>query len=318
MINIVGLNFALTVIKFDFTKYPSVEKSINSLLLVAIIWVFFVLAEYIIDQIVVVFVKKTKPVRKSLINFFIKVFKVFVVVVGIGMFAKKWDYDISVLMTTMGLGGLAFALAAKGVLENFFAGLLILTNNPFEYGDSIDTGSVEGTVVEVNLITTIVRTFDNALITIPNSTIVNSNIKNWSRRRMGRRIKMFVGVEYSTPKKSLELVIEEIQEMLKNHPDIATNLQSSQIVGLDDILNKNDKEGVKDSLLVCLDNFGDSSINILVYTFTKTVNWDEWLLVKQDIMLKIIDILEKHQVNIAFPSSTLYVENKGERRLFNA
>jgi MscS family membrane protein len=159
---------------------------------------------------------------------------------------------------------------------------------------------------------TTIRTFDNALIAIPNATLANSDVQNWSRRIIGRRIKMTLGVKYDSKAKHLRAAVEEIRQMLKEHTGIASEKTSYEYRSRKSpkLVSKEDELGVKRTLLVYLDEFSDSSINILVYCFSKTTVWNEWLEIKEDVMYRIMDILEKNSLEFAFPSLSLYHEEK--------
>ena len=184
----------------------------------------------------------------------------------------------------------------------------------FSQGDWIAVDGKEGTVVEIGLRVTKLRTFDNALIAIPNAVLANQDVKNWNKRSLGRRIKMHVGVKYDSKRENIQNAIAEIHDMLDKHPGIATkNTEHSYAKSSKKfraVVSKDDEEGVKKTLLVYLDEFGDSSINILIYCFSKSVRWQEWLEVKQDVMFNIMNILEKNSLEFAFPSISLYHENE--------
>ncbi|HHT63109.1 MAG: mechanosensitive ion channel family protein [Bacillota bacterium] len=221
-----------------------------------------------------------------LIPFLTKVVKFVIIVLALIVILQEWDYDINGFIAGLGLGGLAFALAAQQTLANLFGGIVIITDKPFSIGDWILTPSVEGTVEDINFRSTKIRTFAQAVVTMPNSTLANEPITNWSR--MGkRRITFNLGVTYNTPREKLEKCIREIKEMLVNHPEIHP-----------------------ETIFVNFDSFGESSLNIFLYFFTRTTNWGEFLRVKEDTNLKIMSILEKEGVSFALPSTSIYFENE--------
>jgi MscS family membrane protein len=133
--------------------------------------------------------------------------------------------------------------------------------------------------------TTKVRSFQKSLITVPNSIVANNPIENFSRRGI-RRIKMHIGLTYTTNSKQISKIIADIKDMLKAHEGISQ----------------------KDSLMVNFDTFGDSSLNIFIYTFTKTANWAKYLTIREDINLQIMKIVEDNGSSFAFPSQSIYVE----------
>jgi len=212
----------------------------------------------------------------------------------------------------LGIGGFAIAFAARESLSNFLGTISILMSDTFSQGDWIVVNGKQGTVIEIGLRVTTLRTFDNALIAIPNGTIANHDVTNWSKRTLGRRIKMSLGIKYDSKPENIRHAISEIREMLKTHPNIATDKtsyeqnkhKSTKLVSQEDSL------GVKRTLLVYLDELSDSSINILVYCFTKKTDWNQWLETKEDVIYKVMDILEKNDLEFAYPSMSLYHENK--------
>ena len=132
-------------------------------------------------------------------------------------------FDIKGVIASLGIGGIAIALAAKDTLTNFFGSLNIITDNSFSQGDWIEAGEVEGTVVDIRMRTTRIRTFENAMITVPNAQLANMSILNWSKRVIGRRIKMSLGITYDSKMSDIESLANDIKEMLQNHPLIATS-----------------------------------------------------------------------------------------------
>lgn len=219
-----------------------------------------------------------------LLPFLSKVLRFIIIALTIAIIASEWDFQVGGFVAGLGLGGLAFALAAQEMLKNLFGGIVIITEKPFTIGDWIFTESVEGVVEDINFRSTKVRTFAHAVVTVPNSTLANQAITNWSK--MGKRRIMFhLGVTYSTPKTKLEKCVHDIRIMLQNHTEI-------------------DQERI----MVYFDKFNDSSLDIFLYFFTKTTDWAEWVTIKEDCNLKIIEILEKEGVSVAFPSRSIYVE----------
>lgn len=224
-------------------------------------------------------------IDKILIPFLSKASRFIIVVLALSVILQEWEYDINGFIAGLGLSGLAIALAAQQTLSNLFGGVVIITDKPFSIGDWILTPSVEGTVEDINFRSTKVRTFAQALVTVPNSTLANEPITNWTR--MGKRqITFNLGVTYSTPKEKLEKCIAEIKNMLHTHPGIH-----------------------QETIFVNFNTFGDSSLNIFFYFFTKTTNWGEFLQVREGVNLKIMDILENEGVSVALPSTSIYFEN---------
>jgi MscS family membrane protein len=255
-----------------------------------------------------------KKIKNEVINVSIKLLNFFIWIIGLLVILHMAGVELTAVISGLGIGGLAVALASKDSLANFFGTLSILFSDVFSQGDWIAVDGKEGTVVEIGLRVTKLRTFDNAIIAIPNAILANQDVRNWNKRSLGRRIKMHVGVKYDSKREDIQNAITEIYNMLDKHPGIATKntkhsyAQSSKKIRA--IVSKDDEEGVKKTLLVYLDEFGDSSINILIYCFSKSVAWQGWLEVKQDVMFNIMEILEKNSLEFAFPSMSLYHENE--------
>ncbi|RSL30448.1 mechanosensitive ion channel family protein [Salibacterium salarium] len=223
-----------------------------------------------------------------IIPFMSKVTRFVIVLLTITVVAYEWDYDINGLIAGLGIGGLAVALAAQETLSNFLGGVIIVTERPFKKGDWIETPTVEGLVEDITFRSTEVRTFADSLVTVPNKTLANEAITNWSEMHV-RRISFTVGIEYATPPDKIEKVVKRIEDLLHNHEDV-------------------DKE----MILVKFSELSDSSYDIFLYFFTKTTAWVEWYEIKQQMNLNVIRILEEEGVNVAFPSRSLYFEKYPE------
>ncbi len=314
LINGIGLQLALEVL-----YYPNSLKE-NSYLYFSLF--FIIMTAYILMQIIenIFFIyfhssnNRNLTLRTELINLILSVSKFIIFLIAILIAFVKMNVNISGVIASLGIGGLAVALAAKDTLSNFFGLIKIIFDESFSQGDWIKTSDVEGTVVEIGFISTKIRTFDNAMITLPNEKLANTALKNWSRRTVGRRIKLYVGVTYSSNREDIKNAINEITNMLLKHKDISTPekidtkkfkkhyQKSNKFISIDN------KLGIKSTLMVYLDRFSDSSIDILIYCFTKTTNWQEWLEVKQDVLYKIWTILETNNLEFAFPSQSIYLE----------
>ena len=227
-----------------------------------------------------------KDMYREIGAFFVKTLKIFVFSVGLVAILQEWSINVSAFIASLGLGGLAFALAAKDTASNLFGGLTILADNALKIDDWIKVGSVEGTVEEIGLRTTKIRTFEKSLVTVPNQIIANNPIENFSRRGI-RRIKMRVGLTYSTSRETMQKILNDIKSMLKSHPGIAQDA----------------------TMLVNFDEMQDSSLSIFIYTFTNTAVWSEYMKIREDVNLKIMQIVEKYEdADFAFPSQSIYVE----------
>ena len=161
--------------------------------------------------------KYSLDIDAILIPFLSRILRVIIVVIAISVVAQEFDYNVSSFVAGLGIGGLAISLAAKDALANLFGGFVIITEKPFSIGDWIKTSTVEGTVEDITFRSTLVRTFADAVVTVPNATLANDSITNWSK--MGKRqIQFQLSVTYDTPRKNLENVVQDLRELLVNHP----------------------------------------------------------------------------------------------------
>jgi len=217
-------------------------------------------------------------VRKSL--------RAFIVFIAVIMTIQNLGYSISGLLASLGIGGLAVALAARDTLANVFGSLMIILDRPFVIGDWINAGDLEGTVEEVGFRSTKIRTFAQTLISVPNSVIANMAVDNFSRMPK-RRIMLTVGVTYQTTPEQMRTAVDKIRDLLRRHPAID-----------------------QDFSLVNFTDFGASSLDILVYCFTATTVWGDYLAARQDLCLQIMETLEGIGLEIAFPTRTVFLEQK--------
>jgi MscS family membrane protein len=220
-----------------------------------------------------------------LIPFFSKVVQFVIWAMALVLIAHEWDYDVNGFIAGLGLGGLAFALAAKDALANIFGGIVIIMEKPFSIGDWVETPSVEGTVEGISFRSTRFRSFTQALVTVPNSTLANEPITNYSR--MGKRqVKFTLSIDYAGPRDKIEQCIRTIRSMLQAHPDIHP-----------------------ETILVYLDSINVNSLDILVHFYTNTTKSTEYLGVKEDVNYRIMDILAGENISLATPGRTIYSEN---------
>lgn len=198
---------------------------------------------------------------------------------------QVFGFNITGLLALGGVGGIAVGFASKDLLSNLFGGLMIYFDRPFQVGDWIKSPDkeIEGTVVRIGWRQTEVRNFDRRPIYIPNSIFATIIVENPSRMT-NRRILETIGVRYEDVKK-LEKIVFEIQQYINTHEEIDTN----------------------ETIIVNVNKFSASSIDFMVSAFTKTTDWVEYNRVKQQILLKISDIIEENKAEIAFPTSTIHL-----------
>lgn len=194
-------------------------------------------------------------------------------------------YSMSGVLAVGGVGGLAIGFAAQDLLANFFGALMIYLDRPFKIGDWVRSPDreIEGTVENIGWRVTTIRTFDKRPIYVPNNVFAKIVVENPSRMS-NRRINETFGVRYADMH-VVAAIVDDVRTMLEQHDEIDTGA----------------------TLIVNLVSFGDSTVNFFVYTFTKTTDWVRFHGIKQDIMLKVSDIIENHGGEFAFPTQTLHL-----------
>jgi len=207
--------------------------------------------------------------------------KLFVAALGIVYVADGLAIDIAPLLASLGLGGLAFAFAAKDTIENFFGSIAVITDRPFLVGDWVLIDGVEGTVERIGFRSTRVRTFYDSVVTIPNSTLVRAKVDNFGRRRY-RRIKTTLQLGYSTSPDTVTAFCEGVRELIRRHPSTR-----------------------KDYFQVWLKDLGASSLDVMLYCFVKSPDWSSELRERERLLLDILRLAESLGVELAFPTQTL-------------
>ncbi|MBN2560151.1 MAG: mechanosensitive ion channel [Phycisphaerae bacterium] len=215
-----------------------------------------------------------------------KTLKILVIPIGIIFILRAVgvsEDSLNKLFAGLGIGGLAFALAAKDTLANFFGSLTVVFDRPFQVGDWIKMGNVEGTVESVGLRSSRIRTFYNSQITIPNSELTTTTVDNMGRRRY-RRISCKLSVTYSTTPEQLDAFCEGIRELIRRHPFTR-----------------------KDYYLVWVTEFAASSINVMLYCFHETPDWTTEMRERHRLFLDIIRLANRLGVEFAFPTQTIHL-----------
>ena len=217
-----------------------------------------------------------------------KLLRVSVFITATLVILQTLGFSISGVLAFGGLGGIVIGWAARDFVSNFFGGLTIYLDRPFHVGDWVRSPDreIEGTVEEIGWRQTRIRKFDKRPIYVPNSIFTTIALENPSRMTH-RRIYENVGVRYADIA-AMSAITHDVEAMLRDHPDIADD----------------------QTMIVKFNAFSASSIDFMLYTFTRTVNWIEYHQVKHDVLLKVADIIAAHGAEIAFPTRTLHIENE--------
>jgi MscS family membrane protein len=238
-----------------------------------------------IEQVSVSPVKMKKPMDYTTVNAVSKLSRVVVIITAVLIALQTLGYSISGVLAFGGVGGIAIGFAAKDLLANFFGGFIIHLDRPFKVGDWIRSPdrNIEGTVEQIGWRMCTIRTFDKRPLYVPNATFTTIAVENPSRM-LHRRISETIGVRYEDIDR-VQDIVSDIRAMLNNHNEIE----------------------VSQTLIVNFLTFSHSTLDIMVYTFTKTREWEKYHEVKQDVLLKISDIIVGHGAEMAFPTQTLHV-----------
>ncbi len=275
-----------------FKETEFIKNILNTLIVYTIFWAIIAVMESLRSAFHHATEKFNPDLAKEMGNFILKIAKILVGAVGLGAMLQVWGINVTALVASLGLGGLAFALAAKDTASNMFGSFALLADKSIRIGEWIKVGGVEGTVEDIGMRTTKIRSFEKSLITVPNQIVSNSPIENFSRRGI-RRIKMQIGLTYGTSREQINAIVKELRELLHSHEKISQ----------------------KDALLVNFESFGNSSLNIFIYAFANTSNWERYLNIREDIHLKIMKIVEDNGATFAFPSQSIYVEQMPDKNM---
>lgn len=233
--------------------------------------------------------RSTRFLTEAMQEWFVKALRAAVILLGGATIFEIWGIQVVPIIAGLGLFGVAVALGAQDMFKNLIAGLFVIGERRFHKGDWIFVdGVVEGTVEKIGFRTTLVRRFDKAPVYVPNAHLSDNAVTNFSEMTH-RRIKWLIGIEYSATKDQLQKIRDEIEAHILSDENFAKP---------DDV-----------ATFVRIDRFSDSSIDILLYCFTVTTDWGEWLKIKESLALKIKDIVENAGTGFAFPSRSLYVES---------
>ncbi|MEM1206681.1 MAG: mechanosensitive ion channel family protein [Acidobacteriota bacterium] len=214
--------------------------------------------------------------------------KIAVAAVGFVFIADNLDVEITSLVAGLGLGGLAFALAAQDTVKNLFGSLTVILDKPFAVGDWVVIGDVEGTITELGFRSTRIRTFYNSMVTLPNSHLISAAVDNYGERQY-RRWKTYLGLTYGTPADKVDAFCEGVRELIRQHP-----------------------YSRKDAFEVHLNRFSASSIDILVYMFFDCPDWSVELQSRHRLALDIMRLAQDLGVEFAFPTQTLFLQRPGD------
>ena len=273
--------------KLEITYFDIIDKLFLFFAIISINWIVL----RIIDFVALVFSYKASLTdTKSddqLVLFIRELAKILIIIIGIFvMLGMVFEINVLTLITGLGIGGIAVALAAKDSLENLFGSFTIFIDKPFIVGDLVKVEGIEGTVEKVGFRSTQIRSIDRSIITLPNKKMIDGALENLTLRNF-RRVKFTVGLTYDTPADSIKKIVSEINELINNHPHM-------------------NEEGV-----AVLEEFGDYSLRLMVLYFIEMMDYYEYLKIKEEMNYAITNIIAKHGSSFAYPTRTIIHQKDG-------
>ncbi len=293
LIWLLGLTFAAEIVQQE--SGAAIFEAIEPIRDVGVIVILIFFLLNLIKGAETIFVEKTpdadeKAFDQHTVQAIGKLLRISVLITGALVMLQTLGFSISGVLAFGGIGGIAVGFAAKDLLANFFGGLMIYLDRPFVVGDWIRSSDreIEGTVESIGWRLTRIRTFDKRPLYVPNAVFTNIAVENPSRMS-NRRIYETIGIRYEDAAK-MAVIVTEVKNMLCDHPAIDTG----------------------QTMIVNFNSFAASSIDFFIYTFTQTTDWVEYHEIKQDVLLKVMAIIDAQGAEIAFPTSTLHVESLPE------
>ena len=285
---VIGFFIATSYIEFNADIIILIEKINRTFITIFIFWLLL--------QLIVPFsfvIKKfEEQLTTALIDWTLKGLKILVIIIGIVAILELWGIKVGPIIAGLGLLGVAVALGAQDLFKNLISGIMILMERRFKIGDVIHiAGEAEGIVEQIGFRSTLIRQFDSNLVMVPNFKFAERSVTN-SSRRINRRIRWIIGLEYRTTVEQLKNMRNQIKEFIDKDKNF-----------------KNDDKSYFSSSFVRIDSFSDSSIDMLVQCFTNVTNWNEYIKVKETLAITIKEIVENEKAGFAFPSQSLYLES---------
>lgn len=229
--------------------------------------------------------KMNPEVEDSMLKFILKAIRGLVYLIAGFMIITDLGFNLNGLVAGLGIGSVVITLAAQDTAKNLFGGLIIFLDKPFVVGDWIEVEKYEGTVEDITFRSTRVRTFENSVVNIPNAVIANDSIINWSRMEK-RRNKVNLCLDLDTPLEKVQIIQKRIKELLVQHDDV-----------------------IDDTIIVRFDNITDNGINLMICSYTNSIDYASFLEEKEKINFKIMQILREENVELAYDTKTVFVKN---------
>ena len=285
---VVGFFIASSYIDFTDQIQDFIELVNRTLITIFIFW--------LMHQLIIPFAFLVKSFEEklstALVDWTLKSLKIIVIILGTVAILELWGIKVGPVIAGLGLFGIAVALGAQDLFKNLISGIMILMERRFVIGDVIHvSGEAVGTVEQIGFRSTLIRKFDSKVVTIPNFKFAEQSVTNNSRR-IHRRIRWIIGLEYRTSIEQLKNIRNKIKNYIDEDDSFAV-----------------DGSSYFNSSYVRIENFSDSSIDMLVMCFAKTPNWKRFIEIKENLAIRIKEIVENEKAGFAFPSQSIYVES---------
>lgn len=258
--------------------------------LVIIYYVFKIVTNFISTDSI--FLKKffKDPTNKTVNMFLCTITKFVIWMIYIFIVFAETGYaeDLSGLFTALGFASAAVALAAQELVKSLISGVTILTDKPFVIGDWIEVDQYQGTVIDITFRSVRIKSFNNSVVTIPNSVITSSYVVNWNRLT-SRRFECVLNLSLETPSEKIKKIVKEIKVVLENDPKV-----------------------IKETIQVSLIDITACSNDIKIVLFLRESEYAKFLKAKQDVLCSLLFLVEKENIDLAYPTQTLYVKRNGD------
>lgn len=282
---IVGMFIGFELLNFQEPYQTVATNIIRSLIAFMLFWALY----RAVTPLSFLFGRLQRIFSTTMVDWVMNAVRGLFVFLGIAAILEVWGIKVWPLLTGLGLFGVAVALGAQDMFKNLISGLLIIAERRFNPGDWILVdGIVEGTVEKINFRSTTIRRFDKAPVQVPNSKLSDNAVTNFSHMTH-RRIYWIIGVEYKTSVDQLRQIRDNIENYVLSNEDFAKPPEVSTFVRIN--------------------AFSDSSIDIMLYCFTRTTDWGRWLEIKEKLAYNIMEIVAQAGTGFAFPSQSVYLES---------
>ena len=281
--------FTIHLLQFERTALTILTITVQIIFSISLIWLCYRLVNVFTEYLHKLAVKTDSTFDDQLVPLLQKALKIFVIIFGVLVMFQNLGVNVLSVLAGLGLGGLAFALAARDMCANLFGSIMIFLDRPFNIGDWVIVGNLEGTIEEIGFRSTRIRTFYNSQVTIPNSTLANANIDNMGKREY-RRIKAFLGLTYDTPPEKMEAFLEGIKNIIEANPHTR-----------------------KDYYHIVFNEYGDHCLQVMLYCFLKVPDWAMELVERQNIYLEILRLAKTLELEFAFPTQSIHVESFSDK-----